>query len=871
MANAAQILNEVYFLPTDKLVQSGQVRSLYNDRKCGQCPRVFRKVFGLGRHLQQAHGAQRQAFEYATTTRIELPNLRASSPAVRRQHFSSSRASFPSSTTAAPVAKKRLSLEDLDPTGEDDESWIPGKKERRLAAAVSTPAYPTMALRKSRNRVPRTLFNDTDEEDDEIVEIDVDDDSNAVPKKSKSRKSPDDVSAPEGTTNPEGLDMECESGTDMEYDTVEETGLSPSGSNTTEDSGIGATEDADGEHLTVDCDPIIHDDLAEEADHNRSSDVIDLESDNDDTGSVRSLASSSGSLSDGSVVEILSSSSSTASNEENVVRKRSSTAALIRDINEKVPLVRLERMSLPKTAFVNGTYNVGNSSALQRLTDRKNRKNKAAKKNAKAKEINKTSCHDSVREFLASDNDEPEIIEVAPIKKTKKTSPYVEAKIDELLSGLVYFTVKQVERKTENAQVLAESVVDDMILNSVRRVEQGRSSATQEEASGLSSAVLSTDPEGKVDQEVTEWLHESANTQDPEEDEVSKNVAEEQRDMAEEPITPVTEEQNLPQLSDAASSMTESNNKRILDLPLPPAKRACKVSEWLSTCPRDESQNQRNEDVMGVENMIYWNGPKESTTSTTMIEQIVLQMAKIAVSLSESSKIPSPVPRTHRSLPSPPIMEKTCHRAQESREHHSDATEDIEINNIDNSEDGSGKESATASDLAKEIILQIADEAVSKVESSKVLSSISRKRNGGQNLCSSPAKKRACLKTNESSAEDDDIEVIFVDSKEDDDLEVVFNDNRSVGNGQKRETKYADAEQIVLLMADIAVWLAESSKVKAASIIPRKRTAGKIGGVVDLTSELVPLQPAKKRVVQKGQDHQSTTAENEDVEIILID
>ena len=80
MANAAQILNEVYFLPTDKLVASGQVRSLYNDRKCGQCPRVFRKVFGLGRHMQQAHGAQRQAFEYATTTRIELPNLRPPPP-----------------------------------------------------------------------------------------------------------------------------------------------------------------------------------------------------------------------------------------------------------------------------------------------------------------------------------------------------------------------------------------------------------------------------------------------------------------------------------------------------------------------------------------------------------------------------------------------------------------------------------------------------------------------------------------------------------------------------------------------------------------------------------------------------------------------
>ena len=896
MANAAQILNEIYFLPTDKLVQSGQVRTLYNDRKCGQCPRVFRKVFGLGRHLQQAHGAQRQAFEYATTTRIELPNLRAPSPAVRRrEHYSSaSRAySFPSSTIAAPpVAKKRLSLEDLDASGEDDENWIPGKKERRMAAAAaSTPAYPTMALRKSRSRVPRTLFPDTDEEDDdEIVEIDVDDDDAAAPKKSRSRKSPDDVTVTEGAKIPEegdvGLDMECEDGTDMEYDTIEETGQSPSLSNVTEDSGLGAAEDGDGEYLTVDCDPIIHDDFAEDAGQN-GSDVIDLESDCDDAESVRSL-SSSGSLSDGSVVEILSSSSSTASNEENTRRKgNSSTADLIRDINEKVPLVRLERISLPNAAFVNGTYNVGKPSALQRLTGRKN---VSAKKRApegkgktNSKEVAAPSCHDSVREFLASgsdDDDDLEILEVIPIDKTRRTSPFVEAKIEDLLSGLIYFAVNRVESKTVNAQVLAESVVDDMILDSVRRVEQEKSAATQE-ASVVSPSHPSSDPEQRVDQEVTEGLHGCEKTQDlgVEEnsascDEVSKNASEEQRDNGDETDISVT------QSSDAAVSMTESTRKRpFFDLPLPPAKRACRVSEWLGTCPRvahDDSQSNLDEEIVSVESKSNGSGRKEGVTSNIMIEKIVLQLANLAVSKTESSKIPSPVPRkrneeTIRSLPFPPIMKKACQEAQESRE---DAT-NLEMNNNDNLNDGNGKKRASASVLANEIVLQITDEAVSRAESSKVPSSMTRKRNGGQNLPPSPSKKRVCQKPKEArratdgAADDDDVEVIFVDGKEDDDLEVVFNDNLAVGNGQKRETKYADAEQMVLLMADIAVWLAESSKVR--STIPRKRPGGII--TVDLASQgLVPLQPAKKRVVQKAKgQNQNSSTEDEDVEVIFID
>ena len=884
MANAAQILNEVYFLPTDKLVQSGQVRSLYNDRKCGQCPRVFRKVFGLGRHLQQAHGGHRQAFDYATTTRIELPNVRASSP-VRRRHFSSTRASFPSTTV--PVAKKRLSLEDIDPTGEDDDNWVPGKKERRMVGnkwlAASTPANP-MALRKSRSRVPRTLFNDTDEEDDDdVVEIDVDDD-NAVPKKSKIRKSPNDIAHPEGPNNPE----EGESGTDMEYDIIEETGQSPSLSNTTGDSGLGPTEDADGEHLTVDCDPIIHDDLFEDAYQSRS-DVIDLESDCDDTESVRSLASSSA-LSDGSVVEILSSNSSTASNEENIRGKGRSTGALIRDINDKIPLVRLERISLPKAAFVTGTYNVGNSAALQRLTEPKNAS--SAKKSAtgegrtSAQEVATTSCHDSVREFLAagSDNDDDlDIIEVTPIDKTRKTSPSVEAKIEELLSGLIYFAVNMVESKTGNAQVLAESVVDDLIADSVRRVEQRKRSATQE-ASGLSSADPSTDPERRVDQEVTEWLHGCAKTQDLEEDkvsscnEVSKNIssAEEQKDIEDGTITSVTDEQNLLQLSDEEASMTESSklctattNKRLLDLPSPPAKRACKVSDWLSTCPRNDSQHNFYKEVLSVEDE-----RSGIAISTIIIDQIVLQMAKIAVSKAESSKIPSPVPREHnggkiRGLPFPRIMAKACHKAQESREDHCGDAEydDSEVNNNDNLDDGSGKECAPGSVLSNEIVLQIADEAVSRVESSKMSSSISRKRNGGKNLNSPPLKKQVCQKSNESlrahedAAEDDDVEVIFVDSKKDEDLEIIFNDNLAGRGGQKRETKFATAEQIVLLMADIAVWISESSKISPP--IPRKRSGGKIAG-------LVPLQPAKKRVVQKSQDNKTTT-EDEDVEVIFID
>ena len=867
MANAAQILNEVYFLPTDKLVQSGQTRSLYNDRKCGQCPRVFRKVFGLGRHMQQAHGAQRQAFEYATTTRIELPNLRAppmTTAMRRRENFSVNRASslpYASNVTAPPVAKKRLTLEDLDASGEDDENWIPGKKERRMAATVaSTPAYPTMALRKSRNRVPRTLFADSDGEDDcEIVEIDVDDDI-AATTKSNSRKSPEESDV--------GLDMECENGSDPEYDTIEGTGQSPSLSNTTDDSGLGAAEEGDGEHLTVDCDPIIPGDLAEDAVQN-TGDVVDLESDCDDAGSVRSMASS-GSLSDGSVVEILSSSnSSNASSEENRRKKRSSTAALIRDINEKVPVVRLERLSLPKAALVQGTYNVGSSSAVQKLTKR-TKESGREKGAANAKEV---SCHDSVRRFLdsSSDNDDDlEILEVIPIDKTSKTSPSVVAKIEDLLSGLIYFAVNRVESKAVSAQVFAGSVLDGMILDSVRRVEQRNNTATQEE-SVVSPASLSNNSGKKVDQEVTQGLNGcDKKTEDVEVDEViscddvSKNISEDQGDIEGESAISVG------QLSDAALSSKESTDKRPLDLRLPSANRICKVSEWLGTCPRvaqNESEENLNKEVTSV-----ISESKESATFSTMIETIVLQMANLAVAKAESKKSSPLAPRKRKGdaiggLPFTPITKKVSHKALESGE----VATALETSNNESLSDGSGEEKAPATALAMEIVLQIAEDAVSRAESSKALS---RKRKVGQKVPSPSSKRRLCQKPNESlrapdgAADDDDLEVIFVESNEDDDLEVVFNDNVAVGRGQKRETKYADAEQIVLLMADIAVWLAESAKVRSA--IPRKRSGGII--TVDLESQggLVPLQPAKKRVIQKAQDQKSTT-DDEDVEVICID
>ena len=71
----------------------------------------------------------------------------------------------------------------------------------------------------------------------------------------------------------------------------------------------------------------------------------------------------------------------------------------------------------------------------------------------------------------------------------------------------------------------------------------------------------------------------------------------------------------------------------------------------------------------------------------------------------------------------------------------------LEINNNDNLEDGSGKESAPASVLSNEIVLQIADEAVSRVESSKMTPSISRKRNGGGESLNSPPVKNDSIKT----------------------------------------------------------------------------------------------------------------------------
>ena len=59
----------------------------------------------------------------------------------------------------------------------------------------------------------------------------------------------------------------------------------------------------------------------------------------------------------------------------------------------------------------------------------------------------------------------------------------------------------------------------------------------------------------------------------------------------------------------------------------------------------------------------------------------------------------------------------------------------------------------------------------------------------------------------------------------------------------------------------------ESSKIRPT--IPRKRTGSII--TVDLEGQgLVPLQPAKKRVVQKSRN-QSSSTKDEDVEIICIE
>ena len=129
MSNPGQILNELYFLPAEKLAQSGLMRSVYNDRKCSQCQRVFRKVFALSRHLQQSHGVV--SYIGSSSTMLELPNIREST-----RNYSSR------AHVGVPVARKRLTLEDLEP--EEDDSWIPGKKERTMV--TSTPAS-TMSLR----------------------------------------------------------------------------------------------------------------------------------------------------------------------------------------------------------------------------------------------------------------------------------------------------------------------------------------------------------------------------------------------------------------------------------------------------------------------------------------------------------------------------------------------------------------------------------------------------------------------------------------------------------------------------------------------------------------------------------------------------
>ena len=134
MSNPGQILNQLYFLPAEKLAESGLMRSVYNDRKCSQCQRVFRKVFALSRHLQQSHGVVSHIG--SSTAMLELPNVREST----RNYYASNSRTY---TAAPPAARKRLTVEDLEP--EEDDNWIPGKKKERTMV-TSTPAS-SMSLR----------------------------------------------------------------------------------------------------------------------------------------------------------------------------------------------------------------------------------------------------------------------------------------------------------------------------------------------------------------------------------------------------------------------------------------------------------------------------------------------------------------------------------------------------------------------------------------------------------------------------------------------------------------------------------------------------------------------------------------------------
>jgi uncharacterized C2H2 Zn-finger protein len=46
-------LNELFFFPAEKIL--GRVKAVYNDLRCSRCRRVFRKPYGLQRHLIRAH------------------------------------------------------------------------------------------------------------------------------------------------------------------------------------------------------------------------------------------------------------------------------------------------------------------------------------------------------------------------------------------------------------------------------------------------------------------------------------------------------------------------------------------------------------------------------------------------------------------------------------------------------------------------------------------------------------------------------------------------------------------------------------------------------------------------------------------------
>ena len=450
MSHAGQILNELYFLPSEKLVQSGLMRSVYNDRKCSKCQRVFRKVFALSRHLQQAHGMVSHQLFGSSINKMELPNVRVSTR---------------SYTKAYMATRKRLTLEDLEP--EEDDNWIPGRKKARTMV-TSTPKC-SMSLRPSRSRASRAHFQHTEGEDDDVVEVDAGD----VVKVSweavmSSLKVP--VVRLERLTEEfirnKTVDMDEKSGTDMEYDIIEESSCQTSPADLTSDSGQGTTIE-DRESLTVDCDPPVMGD--DDENYPARVNIVNLESDNEDTASVRSLASSN-SMSDESVVEIPSSFTEYLS---------TPLAAMVSSL--KVAVVRLERIALPDSS-PNGTYFVGNlvpqKTPMKTITliplPSVAKKPMLGKIAADAKEIPTMSCHDTVLNFLASaddEDDDSDIVEIFPQRKEIKD------RMSELLHGLIYDAVKRVQSKI--AQVEIRAIVVELVSKSVQRVDDSKATALQ--------------------------------------------------------------------------------------------------------------------------------------------------------------------------------------------------------------------------------------------------------------------------------------------------------------------------------------------------------------------------------------------------------